>query len=291
MSSKDSINCRCLGTQSNKFGTTYDIVSYAGNRFIMTKAELLRYIKSGKITVENIRVDSLDRVYIDEKKGSKNKNRLVLYHGQADMDIKLKYGLGQDKHDYGRGFYLTPNLELAKEWAVCLGNDVGYVHTFEVDTSNLKILDFDKENPLQWLAELMSHRPAADQKQYLWKSEIFIKKYSIDTQSYDIIKGWRADQSYFYIAKAFVRDEFDIDSLVELLKLGDLGVQYCLKQRRALEINTVENKSNLIRVDGRQYKAKYDNRDKNARDKMKKLIDERPVNVNKIFSALVLNKE
>lgn len=49
---------------------TYDIVSYAGNRFIMTKAELLRYIKSGKIAVENIRVDSLDRVYIDEKKGS-----------------------------------------------------------------------------------------------------------------------------------------------------------------------------------------------------------------------------
>ena len=44
----------------------------------MTKAELLRYIKSGKIAVENIRVDSLDRVYVDEKKGSKNKNRLVL---------------------------------------------------------------------------------------------------------------------------------------------------------------------------------------------------------------------
>lgn len=76
MPSKDSINCRCIGTQSNKLGTTYDIVSYAGNRFIMTKAELLRYIKSGNITVENIRVDSLDRVYVDEKKGYKNKKQI-----------------------------------------------------------------------------------------------------------------------------------------------------------------------------------------------------------------------
>ena len=81
MSSKDSMTCRCIGTQSNKSGTTYDIVSYAGNRFIMTKAELLRYIKSGNIAVENIRVDSIDRVYVDEKKGSKNKNRLAISNG------------------------------------------------------------------------------------------------------------------------------------------------------------------------------------------------------------------
>lgn len=71
MSSKDSIKCRCIGTQSNKLGMTYDIVSYDGSRSIMAKDVLLSYIKSGIITVENIRVDSLDRVYVDEKKGSK----------------------------------------------------------------------------------------------------------------------------------------------------------------------------------------------------------------------------
>lgn len=30
--------------------------------------------------------------------------------------IKPTYGYGEDKHDYGRGFYLTDNSELAKEW-------------------------------------------------------------------------------------------------------------------------------------------------------------------------------
>ena len=33
-------------------------------------------------------------------------------------------------------------------------------------------------------------------------SKDFIKKYGIDTSDYDVIKGWRADASYFYIAKA-----------------------------------------------------------------------------------------
>ena len=88
MSSKDSINCRCIGTQSNKLGTTYDIVSYAGNRFIMTKAELLRYIKSGKIAVENIRVESLGRVYVDEKKGYNTMN-VICFHSPGEENDYL----------------------------------------------------------------------------------------------------------------------------------------------------------------------------------------------------------
>ncbi|MBQ9813115.1 MAG: DUF3990 domain-containing protein [Thermoguttaceae bacterium] len=44
---------------------------------------------------------------------------LVLFHGSANREVKPTYGLGDEKHDYGKGFYLTDNLDLAKEWAVC----------------------------------------------------------------------------------------------------------------------------------------------------------------------------
>ena len=56
---------------------------------------------------------------------------LVLYHGSQNKDVFPQFGLGDDKHDYGRGFYLTPNLELAKEWAVflVLQRD-GFINTF-----------------------------------------------------------------------------------------------------------------------------------------------------------------
>ena len=45
-------------------------------------------------------------------------NFMRLYHGSQNEFVTPKYGLGQDQHDFGRGFYLTDTEELAKEWAV-----------------------------------------------------------------------------------------------------------------------------------------------------------------------------
>ena len=80
-------------------------------------------------------------------------NELVLYHGSPDKQIVPTYGLGNDKHDYGKGFYLTGSPVLASEWSVC--NPIeknGWVHKFVLDTSELKILDFEKYDILSWLA-------------------------------------------------------------------------------------------------------------------------------------------
>ena len=44
---------------------------------------------------------------------------LILYHGSPNKIVTPVFGGGDDKHDYGRGFYLTENIDLAKEWAVC----------------------------------------------------------------------------------------------------------------------------------------------------------------------------
>lgn len=73
-------------------------------------------------------------------------SKIILYHGTSDKKVVPAYGLGEDKHDYGRGFYLTENINLAKEWAVCVPNqENGWVHKYELDISELKILDFQKK--------------------------------------------------------------------------------------------------------------------------------------------------
>lgn len=48
-----------------------------------------------------------------------NLSEITLFHGSAAGSVKPTFGLGDDHHDYGRGFYLTDDLLLAKEWAVC----------------------------------------------------------------------------------------------------------------------------------------------------------------------------
>ncbi|MCR5260187.1 MAG: DUF3990 domain-containing protein [Desulfovibrio sp.] len=49
--------------------------------------------------------------------------KIILYHGTADKIVTPTFGLGNDRHDYGKGFYITDDIELAKEWAVCKPNE------------------------------------------------------------------------------------------------------------------------------------------------------------------------
>lgn len=212
--------------------------------------------------------------------------KIILYHGTPDKIVTPKYGGGDDKHDYGRGFYLTENVQLAKEWAACRPNEEnGWVHEYELECDDLKILDFQEKNVLAWLAELMKHRDAADSKRYRMLSAKFIGKYGIDTSQYDVIKGWRANASYFYIAKEFVRDNIDIDILEDLLSLGGLGIQYCIKSEKAYS-KLLERKENLLLVDYSEFNEKYNQRDSVARTNMRNLVDSDANKVTNVFSTL-----
>lgn len=212
--------------------------------------------------------------------------KLTLFHGTPDKIVVPKYGCGNEKHDYGMGFYLTESIELAKEWAVCRPNDTnGWVHKYELDTDGLKILDFQAMNVLSWLAELMKHRDAADSKRYRMLAKKFIDKYGVDTTEYDVIRGWRANASYFYIAKEFVRDNIDMDILEELLSLGGLGIQYCIKSELAYS-KLQEIKDDLTSVKYNEFNEKYNMRDVMARKRMRELVDFDANRVTKVFSAL-----
>jgi len=213
--------------------------------------------------------------------------KIILYHGSPNKVVVPQFGFGEGKHDYGKGFYLTENIELAKEWAVCRPDETnGWVHKYELDITDLKVLDFQEYNVLSWLAELMKHRDASDSRRYKVLSKKFIAEYGIDTSEYDVIKGWRANASYFYIAKEFVRDNIDIEILEEILSLGGLGIQYCIKSELAYS-KLAEVEDGLISVDYSEFNEKYNERDIIARKKMRELVDSDANKVTNVFSTLL----
>ena len=213
---------------------------------------------------------NINDLVIDKEGVLKNvKTKLLVYHGSPYESVSPKYGKGNDKHDYGNGFYLTEFEELAKEWAVC-NSEKGYVHTFELDIKGLKIFDFNKVSALNWLAELMKHRDADDSARYKRYAPLFIEKFGINIDNYDIIYGWRADSSYFHIAKRFMRNEIDYDLINELFHLGDLENQVCLKSELAFKKWKLVN---VKPVDYKEYNTKYYERDARAREEMKKIIE------------------
>ncbi len=46
-----------------------------------------------------------------------NNEIITIYHGNKVENMVPTYGFGGTNNDYGRGFYTTPSIELAKEWA------------------------------------------------------------------------------------------------------------------------------------------------------------------------------
>lgn len=214
-------------------------------------------------------------------------DNLILFHGSSAETVVPQFGLGDDHHDYGRGFYLTNDLALAKEWAVyrpAAGN--GWVHAYRLVDGGLSVLDFQQLGVLAWMAELMKHRDAGRSKRFNMLSRKFIAKYGVDSDGYDVIRGWRANASYFYIVTEFVHDEVDVDILEELLMLGGLGIQYCLKSERAFAAVRSVNGYPLP-VEYEDFNARYNERDRQARDRMDELIAGPKNRAVKVMSTLV----
>lgn len=210
-----------------------------------------------------------------------------LYHGSQEENVKPTFGLGSSRHDFGAGFYLTDSAELAMEWSVCRpGCGDGWIHAFDLDVDGLKIFDFRNADVLKWVAELMKHRDADESSAYRRRAPGFIAKYGIDTDDCDVVVGWRADASYFYIIKSFVRDEVDVNALPDLLRLGNFGIQYAIKSEQAYrKLHPLPDLRQNVSFAA--YHPAYENRDGEARDAMRRMIADPEFNgLERVFSDL-----
>ena len=217
------------------------------------------------------------------------KMNIRLYHGSQAEEVIPQFGLGLDYHDFGRGFYLTDEPELAKEWAVYRPKSGdGWIHVFDLDTNGLKILDFREKGAFAWIAELMKHRDADESAAYRRRVPAFIAKFGVpNSENYDIHVGWRADASYFYIVKAFVRDEVDADCMERLLKLGNFGIQYVVKTPAAYaNLRPLADLKRMVSFSA--YHAAYEKRDSVARERMRSLIADPDFNrLDRLFSDIL----
>ena len=164
-------------------------------------------------------------------------SKRILYHGSPGIVENPVFGKGKTYNDYGRGFYCTENLELAKEWACTEGID-GYANQYELETDGLKILHLSsgEYTILHWLALLMTYRKLRLSTPVMKRGAEWLKEhFLINIEDYDAIIGYRADDSYFSFARAFVSNEISLGQLSRAMKLGKLGEQFVLKSREAFE--------------------------------------------------------
>jgi hypothetical protein len=192
--------------------------------------------------------------------------KLTIYHGSKDIIKKPYFHGGKAENDYGFGFYCTENLELAKEWSCSSNENNGFANKYTINLAGLKILDLTdkKYTILNWIAVLLKHRtfdltnPISKQaKEYL------IENFYIDVDEYDIVIGYRADDSYFSFARDFINNTISIRQLNSAMELGELGKQVVIVSEKAfakLEFVGFETANHL------EYFTKRKTRDEKARN-------------------------
>ena len=160
----------------------------------------------------------------------------TIWHGSTEIIEKPVYGFGKTNNDYGIGFYCTESEELAKEWACQIPGMNGYANAYQIDISDLNILFLSSPEYtiLNWLALLVKNRDFRSSTAVSRQGkEYLLNNFLPDISTYDVIVGYRADDSYFSFARAFVNNEISLEQLSYAMKLGKLGEQFVLKSEKA----------------------------------------------------------
>ncbi len=189
---------------------------------------------------------------------------MIVYHGSPKIVKVPTFGLGSETNDYGQGFYCTESIELAKEWA-CPTVKNGFSNKYELDLSDLKVLYLNKDgyNILNWIAILLEHRIFPKRSPIARQAAKYIKsEFLPDISGFDVIWGYRADDSYFSYAKDFLNNTISVNQLSQAMKLGELGEQVVLMSEKAFgKIKYIEHEI----ADGSIYNPRRTEREERAK--------------------------
>lgn len=188
----------------------------------------------------------------------------AIYHGSSSIIEKPIFGFGKVRNDYSLGFYCTETLSMSKEWGVSKYAN-GYANIYNIETDGLSVFDLNSNEYtiLHWLAVLLENRIfdigsalAQEAKDYL------LKNFAVPYKEFDIVTGYRADDSYFSFAQDFINGTISVRQLGNAMKLGELGNQFVLKSKKAFDAIHFEG---YEIAESSEWFAKKELRDKSAR--------------------------
>lgn len=198
---------------------------------------------------------------------------MTIYHGSQSEISSPVFGLSKPYNDYGLGFYCTENTELAKEWACAVGKD-GFANKYELNMEGLSVLYLnDKQyHILNWISILLENRTFNISEGISMRAKQYILEHFLpDYKTYDVIIGYRADDSYFSYASDFIENTLSLENLRTAMKLGKLGEQVVLISPKAFDALTFVGS---VPASAKEYFEKYKDRDRKARSEYRELKKE-----------------
>lgn len=163
---------------------------------------------------------------------------MIVYHGANEV-IKEPDLLHSRKNiDFGRGFYLTEDPEMARKWSAGRGVNKSdtltdenltkkehIINRYELNTDGLKILQLDLS--YEWLALVLKNRAPG-------KFDTDLYQIMRNVDDYDVIIGPTADDKMFDTINEFINGNYTPEQTMRYLNIADLPQQITLKNDKAL---------------------------------------------------------
>lgn len=167
----------------------------------------------------------------------KERSKIILYHGTDERIIRPRVDKGKIKNDFGRGFYLTPDIKQAKGMAkrrykrnYFLKKDSKmYLYKYQLDLEGAK-------KALKFL------RFKADSN---WAKFVLTNRTSYISSNTDIIIGPTADGALVNTLFLWKNGSISTEVALDKLKPDIYSLQYCLKTNKALMYLKYLSKENL----------------------------------------------
>lgn len=144
--------------------------------------------------------------------------KIKVYHG-SNCEVKepsLSYG--REDADFGIGFYVTTDVEMAEKWAARRHNPI--INVYEVDLDSLNGLEFGLNKG--WLDFVVQNRSGN-------------KRIEIDLSDTDYIKGATADDRLFAVVEQYESNLLDVDTAIKAMNAMQIGEQIALVSAESID--------------------------------------------------------
>lgn len=197
---------------------------------------------------------------------------LQLYHGTTNYNLSPSPTFKNPYNDFGSGLYTTPDLIKAREWSMSKYSKnptFSFVYGYTLNIDGLMILDLTQYRAAV-LAAVLSRYRRVDPKYPIFthNASMLQSCVNISTDDYDIIYGWRSDDSFFQYIEDFMSGNICEEDLSVAYLLGNLGYQYCIKSELAFSRLELFHKEVVTDL---QYRESFNSNDRAARHAYNKM--------------------
>ena len=215
---------------------------------------------------------------------------MKIYHGSTIEIPRPLLSRGKPSNDYGRGFYCTEDIEMAREWA-CKGKEPpGFANAYDFSLEGLSVLDLSLPGYtiLNWIAVLLANRTFdLDTDIAIEVRDYIVGNFMPPIAEADVVIGYRADDSYFNYADSFVNNALSLRRLDEALHLGRLGMQVALRTERAF--------AGLVYLGAEEvtwdvYHPRYASRDADARSQWRNAVKKGARAADDVFAVDIIRR-